>query len=98
MRFSTSVIGILSVVLFTRCNETGHEFHLSGDSSWEAGVEVEKGVWLPFPFQLHLQPDTLIELRFGEEVIRVDEVKLMPDSFFIRLPLYDSEIRGKTHN
>ncbi len=62
---------------------------------WRAILFLPEGE-LPFNFMLVQEQDRIrIELINGEEKIIADEINIVHDSIFIRLPVFDSEIRAK---
>lgn len=52
---------------------------------------------LPFTFSLEQLPDSALVMHVenGSEVITVDDVERFGDSLVVRMPLFDSEFRGK---
>ena len=65
---------------------------------WRA-VLATPGGELPFNFEVKNEPNkTIIELMNGDERIIVDEIKTIGDSVFIRLPIFDSEIKAVITN
>jgi thiol-disulfide isomerase/thioredoxin len=61
---------------------------------WRA-VLATPGGELPFNFEVKTEPNkTTIEIINGDERIVVDEIKTVGDSVFIRLPIFDSEIKA----
>lgn len=64
---------------------------------WRGVLELGNNT-LPFLFEVK---DTLgnyvFEITNGEERIFVDEISLKGDSFLIKLPVFDSELRGKAN-
>ncbi|MDQ3191295.1 MAG: TlpA family protein disulfide reductase [Bacteroidota bacterium] len=88
---------LLSVFAFS-CNvekkvETKNDIALG---KWRGVLELENNT-LPFLFEVK---DTLgnyiFEITNGEERIFVDEISIQGDSFIIKLPVFDSQIRGKS--
>jgi hypothetical protein len=60
------------------------------------GVLMTNGGELPFNFETKLEDGSLtVEIMNGDERIIVDEVSVVEDSVFIRMPLFDSEFRLK---
>jgi hypothetical protein len=60
------------------------------------GVLTTNGGELPFNFEIKLEGDNLyLEIMNGEERIKVDEVNVVNDSIFIRMPVFDSEFHLK---
>lgn len=65
---------------------------------WRATLATPGGE-LPFNFEVkNLENKTVIEIINGEERIVVDEIKTVGDSVFIRLPIFDSEIKAVVKN
>ncbi len=85
---------LLLAMLLTACSkEQKHEI-LPSEGSWRAEIRL-KGAWLPFLFDLDYQNDeALMIIRNGEERIKVSEVRMTPDSIYMVLPVYHSEIRA----
>ncbi|HET6244388.1 MAG: TlpA family protein disulfide reductase [Bacteroidetes bacterium] len=90
--FSFSLVFIFSCNL-DKQTETAHGIALG---KWRGVLELSNNS-LPFLFEVK---DTVgsyqFEISNGDERIFVDEIILKGDSFFIKLPVFDSEIRGKT--
>lgn len=62
---------------------------------WRATLTLPDGE-LPFNFNVYEENQQCkIEILNGDERITVDEIKFENDSVFIRLPVFDSEIRAK---
>lgn len=62
---------------------------------WRAVLTLSGGHELPFIMDIHEDGDkTTIEIINADERIVIDEYKQVGDSIFIRMPLFDSEIRA----
>lgn len=67
---------------------------------WRMELDVRTGgdagaVILPFLFDLQVDSGTwTLRVHNGEETILVDDVTIGPDTFHVRMPLFDSEFTG----
>lgn len=61
--------------------------------SWRAVLTTASGAELPFIFELSGRPPRMT-IRNGEERFVVDDIRLSGDSVFIRMPLFDTDIRA----
>jgi len=62
---------------------------------WRATLKSERGVEIPFNFELSGREDAaLIYLINGKERVKIDDITVSKDSVFIRMPVYESEIRA----
>lgn len=91
--FSMLTVLTFSCKLEKQSETTDKEIALG---KWRGVLELESNT-LPFLFEVK---DTLgnyiFEITNGAERIFVDEISVQGDSFFIKLPVFDSEIKGKT--
>ncbi|MBC7758499.1 MAG: TlpA family protein disulfide reductase [Phormidesmis sp. FL-bin-119] len=63
---------------------------------WRATLKTSSAAEIPFNFELVDSSGTkYLKIINGEERLRVDEVSFSSDSVFIKMPLFDSEIRAK---
>lgn len=63
---------------------------------WRATIKTSSAAEIPFNFELIDSAGVkYINLINGEERLRVDEISFSFDSVFIRMPLFDTEIRAK---
>ncbi|MBK8846168.1 MAG: TlpA family protein disulfide reductase [Bacteroidetes bacterium] len=63
---------------------------------WRAVLSLSGGNELPFIMDIHEDGDkTTIEIINAEERIKIDDYRIEGDSIFIRMPLFDSEIRAQ---
>ncbi|WP_411273221.1 peroxiredoxin family protein [Daejeonella sp.] len=63
---------------------------------WRATLKTSSAAEIPFNFELVDSAGVkYINLINGEERLRVDEISFASDSVFIKLPLFDSEIKAK---
>lgn len=66
------------------------------EGSWLAQLEVQDGETLPFNFDLKNDKGQLkIDIFNGDEIIKVDEIKLMKDSIRIQLPVFEGYVKGR---
>jgi thiol-disulfide isomerase/thioredoxin len=62
---------------------------------WRATLSLPDGE-LPFTFQLEKNNSSyIITVINGQEKIRADEISIFNDSIFIKMPVFDSEIKAK---
>lgn len=60
--------------------------------TWRVSLKLNDTTELPFNMEVH---EKSIDIINAEERIAVDEISYSGDSVFIRLPIFDSEFRGK---
>lgn len=76
------------------CNSITEKLLRTG--TWRATLKTETGLEIPFVMDVEKEGtgNTYIIIRNGEERITVDEVTLKDDSVWLKMPLFDSEIRA----
>lgn len=63
---------------------------------WRATLKTESGAEIPFNFEVQDSAGVrFINIINGKERFRVDEISMNSDSLFIKMPLFDSEIRAR---
>jgi peroxiredoxin len=90
-------IGILAIfMLLGSCNEKMKEHRLN-EGIWRAELEVMDNELLPFNFKVskNATGDYIMQIMNAEEVIDVDEIKLMGDSIVIQTPVFEGYLAGK---
>lgn len=67
------------------------------EGSWRATLLTESGIELPFNFEVQKAQNgsDVLYIINGEERFLVDEIEHVDDSVFIKLPIFDSEIKAK---
>ena len=66
----------------------------SGTYRGVLSLSETQNLLLPFNFELYYENNkAVLEIRNGEEKIRVDEIQFLKDSVFIRMPFFNSEFR-----
>ena len=87
------VLLLTATLLFTSCKKEERKLAI-GD--WLGEMEVSESQFLPFNFTLSLNDDGkyIMEMRNGEEVIQVDEIKTDGDSLYIRMPIFEGHLSG----
>ncbi|MBO0324161.1 TlpA family protein disulfide reductase [Muricauda sp. CAU 1633] len=86
---------LAAVTLFiTSCKKAGDQKLALGD--WLGKLEVSESQLLPFNFTLSMDENGkyMMEMRNGEEVIHVDEIKINGDSLYIRMPIFEGHFSG----
>lgn len=94
MNIKNLIYSILTFfILFTVACQTTNNTLNSG--IWRGALIHETGAEVPFNFELK---DSLgkwqMLINNGEEQFKVDDISRENDSIFIKMPLYDSEIKG----
>ncbi len=78
--------------------EGARDFELE-QGIWRAVLKTSSGVEIPFNFEVIDSADhKFLDIINGEERFRVNEISKESDSIFIKMPLFDSEIRAKIRN
>ena len=86
MRF---IIGLLLITLFVSCeNEVKQKTLQQG--FYRAWLDMPDNQQLPFIFEV--TSDTTLTIMNGEERIKVDEIKYVNDSIYIKTPVFESYI------
>ena len=86
--------GLILLLIISSCGGT----HLE-NGTWRATLKTESGVEIPFNFVLSDSAGgKLIYLINGDERFKVSDVAATGDSVFIKIPLFDSEIRSAIGN
>ena len=60
--------------------------------SWRVTLQLNDSTDLPFNMEVY---DQYLDILNAEERIKVDEIHYSGDSVFIKMPLFDAELRGK---
>ncbi len=86
------------IMLFWACSTKQAELK---NGTWRATLKTQSGAEIPFNFVVYGTKDKKqLNIINGDEKFKVDEINLSGDSVFIKMPLFDSEIRvifnGKT--
>ena len=90
-------IGFLTTfMLLLSCNEKMKEQQLN-EGIWRAELEVMDNEILPFNFKVSKNDVGAYTLQImnAEEVIDVDEIKVMGDSIMIQIPVFEGYLAGK---
>lgn len=82
----------LGFILFSACDKPSHKFSVG---VWRGALITETGAEIPFNFEVKdsLNKYTLFILN-GDERFEVNEITTIGDSIHIKMPLFDSEIKG----
>ena len=103
----------LLMILNTACNQNATETNDNQQTevSEQDNKKLLKGLWrgalsvadendLPFNFLVDWKDEATCEMTImnGEERIKVKDITINDDSIFIKMPIYDSEIKGKYNN
>lgn len=85
------IAGVLSVVLFAGCAER-REFR---DGQWRAYLERKDGNNVVFNFDVEDSAGRkVLYIRNAGERVEVDSILMLGDSVFIRMPFFESQLRG----
>lgn len=94
--FSFSFILLLSIALFYSC---GHRSQGLSNGIWRATLKTDSGALIPFNFEVSdTGKNKVINIINASERFEVEDIKQDKDSVFIKLPLFDSEIRAEFTN
>ena len=103
----------LLTILNTACNQNATETNdnQQTEMSEQDNKTLLEGLWrgalsvadendLPFNFLVNWKDEATCEMTImnGEERIEVKDITINDDSIFIKMPIYDSEIKGKYNN
>ncbi|MDF3077112.1 MAG: TlpA family protein disulfide reductase [Sphingobacteriaceae bacterium] len=92
--WSKSLLLLVSVlsVLTIGCNTKDPELK---NGTWRATLKTDSGVEIPFNFSVFGNAgEKQINILNGSETFNVKDIKHVGDSVFIKMPLFDSEIRA----
>ncbi len=91
MKSILSIVGSFIVLLILSCNSSNEDLK---SGIWRATLKTDSAAEIPFNFEvIDSLEDKHINIINGKERLRVDEISFSDDSIFIKLPLFDSEIR-----
>ncbi|MFD2161406.1 TlpA disulfide reductase family protein [Paradesertivirga mongoliensis] len=83
---------LLICLIFAGCNSSD-QLH---KGIWRAVLETSNGTEIPFNFELSGPDDSpTIHIINGKDRFKVENITRTADSLFVKLPLFDSEIRAK---
>ena len=94
MKFFLNIVTVfLILAVASSCKPSNPEMN---GGIWRATLKTSSAAEIPFNFELVDSSGTKYMIIInGEERLRVDEVSFSSDSVFIKMPLFDSEIRAK---
>lgn len=80
------------------CTNPDKEVQPPTTGPWLVQLDLADGEVLPFHFDLEKLENGALRLsvRNGEETIVVDDIERKGDSLFVRMPLFDSEFKGRS--
>jgi thiol-disulfide isomerase/thioredoxin len=88
----SKLLSITLIILLGSCDKPSRDLK---PGIWRAALITESGAEIPFNFQLTDSASKFhIEIINGDNRLRVDEVEQRGDSVFIKLPFFDSELKG----
>jgi len=96
MKYSLNIV-IVFLILFTvfACKPSNPEI---SSGIWRATLKTSSAAEIPFNFELIDSAGAkYINIMNGDERLRVDEISFRSDSVFIKMPLFDSEIKAKNN-
>lgn len=94
MKF-TGILHILGLSLLLSCQPQTTQVALQ-EGVWRMELFLLPGATLPFTFELQKSEDAYsIIINNSEERIKVEEIRVAGDSIFIRMPVFDTEFKGK---
>ncbi|RTE52488.1 TlpA family protein disulfide reductase [Arenibacter aquaticus] len=90
-----NVVIILLVLFLGSCANSSTERLKEG--MWLAHLEVGDGQLLPFNFELNALENAgySLEVYNADEVIHVDEIKVIKDSIVIKMPVFEGYLAGR---
>ncbi len=92
----TSIVILAIFMLLVSCNENMEEHRLN-EGIWRAELKVMDNELLPFNFKVNKNAtgDYTMQIMNADEVIDVDEIKLIGDSIVIQTPVFEGYLAGK---
>lgn len=88
------ILAVLAILSVNSCTNNDLE-----NGVWRAALKTSSGVEIPFNFALSDSAGRkLIHIINGTERFKIEDVEEKNDSLFIRIPLFDSEIRAAIKN
>ncbi|MDX2248952.1 MAG: TlpA disulfide reductase family protein [Bacteroidia bacterium] len=85
---------ILGFCLLLSC-QPATDIHLK-EGLWRMELLLHPGVVLPFTFELNpTEENYTLTIINSDERIKVEDIRTSGDSIFIRMPIFDTEFRGK---
>ena len=97
LRPSLLFIWLMVVMTIVSCNSApkGSDTTIS-TGPWRMSLELVENTELPFDFDLNETEEGFeVIVKNSLERIEVNEVEISEDSFFMRMPIFDSEFHGK---
>ncbi len=81
------------------CKTTEQNVSAPTTGPWLLELELADGAVIPFHFDLEEREEGKLRIRVynGEEIIVVDDIDYNGDSLVVRMPLFDSEFKGRTN-
>ncbi|SKB70409.1 peroxiredoxin family protein [Daejeonella lutea] len=94
MKFTLNISSVFLVLIaFASCKSSDQEMK---SGIWRAVLKTNSAAEIPFNFEvIDSAGAKYINIINGEERFRVDEISFTSDSVFIKMPLFDSEIKAK---
>ena len=94
MKFFLNIVIVFLIATFaSSCKPSNREMN---GGIWRATLKTSSAAEIPFNFELVDSSGTkFVTIINGMERLRVDEILFSSDSIFIKMPLFDSEIRAK---
>lgn len=94
MKFYLNIVNVFLIAAFaSSCKPSNGEIDAG---IWRATLKTSSAAEIPFNFELvDSSGIKFITIINGSERLRVDEVSFSSDSIFMKMPLFDSEIRAK---
>ncbi len=94
MKFTANIESVLIMLLALASCKSSDQEMTSG--VWRATLKTNSAAEIPFNFEvIDSAGSKHINIINGEERFRVDEISFTSDSVFIKMPLFDSEIKAK---
>lgn len=93
-KVTLNIASVFMMLLACAACKSGDQEIKSG--IWRATLKTNSAAEIPFNFELSDSAGLkVINIINGEERFRVDEISFTSDSIFIKMPLFDSEIKAK---
>ena len=90
---------VLFLIMFIMVSNFLNAQNATSTSRWKATLVREDGNEIPFNIDVVKQPNkTILYVINASERLRVDSVKIIGDSIFIKMPVFESSFKAKMAN
>lgn len=96
MKFTSNIASVFLLLLaISSCKSSDQNMK---PGIWRATLKTSSAAEIPFNFEvIDSAGSKNITIKNGEERFKVDEITFTSDSVFIKMPLFDSEIKAKNN-